>query len=100
MLRLHAESVAELINPAAFALEGAIEKVAGVELQTRLAREHFQHASGGRFGNARNHTKFSQGFVDHPIMIVAVAELELFVWLVDARADGGWFAKIQRRAFH
>ena len=36
--------------------------------------------------------------IEHPIVVVAVALLQLIVVVVDARADGGGLAKIKRRA--
>ena len=40
------------------------------------------------------------GLGEHPVVVVALAELELLVVLVDAGADGGGLAEVKRRAVH
>src|SRR5437667_1943495 len=88
MLRLHAEGVAEIIDSTAFASQCAVEEVARIELQARLRREHFQHAARRWFFHPREQAERAARFVEHPIMIVALAELKLLIRLIDPRSDG------------
>src|SRR5579862_4389426 len=99
MLRFHAKPVAELVNPAALAGEGPIQKVAGVELQARFSGEDFQNTAAGRFSDAGQERQFAEPFVEDPVVIVALPELELFIVLVNAGADGGRLAEVERSAF-
>src|SRR5208283_1868616 len=66
-LRLEAEAVSELIDPSAFASEGAVQKIPRVKLQPRRGRPDFHHAAGGRFGNARGQAELSGRMVEHPV---------------------------------
>src|ERR1019366_7466751 len=95
MLRFHAEAVAELIGPAAFAGELAVEEVAGIELQPRLSGQDLQHATRGRFRHARHEAELPQRLIDDPVVVVTVAELKLLVVLTNARADGRRGAEIK-----
>src|ERR1035437_3567494 len=96
MLRFHTEAVAELIDPATFARELAVEEVAGIKLQTRLGGEDLQHPAGGRLIHAPHEAKLPHRFVDYPVVVVAAAELKLLVVLANARANGGGCAEIKR----
>src|ERR1051326_5440825 len=84
MLWLHAKAVAELINPAVFAFQSPIKKIAGIELQTRFGGEDFEHAPAGWFVDSGHACEFANLFVENPVMIVTFAELQLFVILIDA----------------
>src|SRR5690348_15306255 len=81
MLWLHAESIAELVNPAAFSFQRAIEEVAGIKLQARLAGKNFENPSRGWFVNPSHETDRAGVVVNHPVIIVAARELQLFIIL-------------------
>src|SRR6185295_2305055 len=91
MLRLQAESVALLVHPSRLAGQRAVQKIAGVELDARLGGGHVEHASAGRFLEP---CRVMQGrscgpadrTVQHPVMVVAVAVLQLRMIGCDARA--------------
>ena len=86
MPRLHAETIALLINPAAFARD-AVEMIRRVKLHARFGGEHFHHATAPRLEDARRQRQFAGGFVENVVVIVTGAEFDLFVVGVDARAD-------------
>src|ERR1019366_789156 len=98
MLGFETEGRVLRIDLAALAGEGAVEEIAGVELNARLGGEHFHHAAGGGPFDARRESEARAFAIDHPIVVVAMAELELFVVLVGARADGGGLGEIEGRA--
>src|ERR1700693_4076997 len=100
MLRLQAETVAALVDLAALSLDGPIQKVSSVKLDTGLRGEHLQHAPGGRFLHARCQAEFVSLLVQDPIVIVAVAEFELFIVVANMRADHGRLSKIERSSAH
>src|SRR5262249_37470930 len=99
MLRLHAETVALLINPAALAGEDPLEEIAGIKLHPGSGGKHFEHPAGGWFVTEPSQANLPRRFVEDEIVIVTLAELKLRVGFVDARADGSGFAEIKRRAF-
>src|SRR5438128_801801 len=100
MLRFHAKAAAEFVDPSTLAQDRTVEKVSTVELQSGFCRQNLQHASAVRLEHRGHYTEFARLFVDHPIMVVAIAELQLLVVRVNARTDGGRCTKIERRALY
>ena len=58
VLGFHHKSVAMRIHPAAFARNGAVQKVAGLKLQARFRGANFQHAARRWFGHVRVQKRF------------------------------------------
>src|SRR5262245_2637593 len=98
MLCLEAEAVALVVGLAAFALH-LREKVADVKLHARLGRPDFHHAARRRLGDLRRLTQYSSLAVDDEVMVIAAAELQLLVVLIDARADRRLLREVEGRAF-
>jgi len=89
MLRLHAECAAARVCLAALAVQGAIQEIAGVKLQGRLGGPDLEDAAGLRLVHFRRLGEPGAGLVEHPVVVVALAELDLLVVGFDAGADGG-----------
>src|SRR5262245_62675091 len=83
MLCLQAEAVALVIGLAGFALH-LCKKVADVKLDARLGRPDFQSPACPRVGDLRRLTQYSGLAVDDEVVVVAAAELQLLVVLIDA----------------
>ncbi len=98
MLRFEAQGVVNLSQLAAFTLDRAIEEVACIELNPRLIRVDFQHAPARRFLHPRRHAYLRTRTIQYPVMVVTMAQLQLLVLIVDARAGRGGIAEIERRA--
>src|ERR1700761_7681085 len=96
MLGLKTEAGAEAVNVAAFAVRGSVQKVAGVELDTGLGCLDGQDATAGRFLNARCLMHYAHLSVEDVVVVVALPQAQLFVVILDSRADGRCLAKIQR----
>ena len=77
MLRLETQRRVQVRDLSAFAFDGAIQKIAGVELNSRLVGEDFHHAARGGFLHARGQRQSAADSVQDPVVIVAVAQLEL-----------------------
>src|SRR5579872_7496836 len=84
VLGLHAEGGAERVGDTSFAFHASVEKIAGVELQSRLGGPHFHHAAALRLADFGSLRQRPAGAVQHEIVIVAVAELELLVIVLNA----------------
>src|SRR5205807_9658850 len=101
VLRLRTEPVAMLIGFAAFALEGAVEKVAAVELHSGFGGQYLENPPSFRIiGFGCQHRRTLRRSVQHPVMIVSFAELYLRVFLVDAGANGSSLGEVERRALY
>src|SRR5262245_16862321 len=98
MLCLQAEAVAFVVGLAGFALH-LFEKVADVKLDARLGRPDFQNSAGLRLIYLSRPTQYSGLAVDDEVVVVAAAELQLLVVLIDARADRRGLREVERRAF-
>src|ERR1700733_7091792 len=91
VLRLQTKPGPALVYLAAFALDRAVQGIAGIKLNAWLSRIDFQCASAFRLFYARRQRQPGTAFVQHPVMVVASAEFQLLVILVDARANGRAF---------
>ena len=98
VLRLQAEAVAALVDVAFLSGDGAVEKISRVELDAGLRGRDLQHATARGFVDARGQTEAVAFPVDHKVVIVAVAEDQLLVAVVDARADLRRRGEVERRA--
>src|SRR5271156_6300200 len=97
MLGLERQSVVLGVPPAAFAQARAVEKVAAVELHTRLGRGHLQHPPRVGLIDRSDDRERSRWFVEHPVVVVALAELQLLVGAADPGTDRRRLPKIERR---
>ena len=79
---------------------GAVEEVAGVELDAGLGGVDGEGAAGAGIGD--DDGRFGEGVrsVEDPVVVVAAGELELLVLVVDAGADGGRGAEVEGSAGH
>src|SRR5215467_11749524 len=99
MLGLETEPGAPVIHRAGLA-GNAVEIIAGVQLDRRFRGEYFEHPAAGRLGHPRRAPEPTVRAVDREAVIVAAADAELLVVVVDSRADRGTMPEIERRAVH
>src|SRR3546814_6885725 len=85
---------------AVLADERAVEEVAGIDLHSRLGRQHFEHASARGILEPRGELGFRrQPRVEREIMVVAAPDHDLRVGAVaDAVADDAAVAEIEFRS--
>ena len=101
VLRLEAESRAMLVGHAAFTDPHdfvLFEEVTAVELDAGFGGLHGHDAAGGGFVGFCGEGHFAVGFVEHPIVVVAATETDLFVVGGVAFADGAGRSEVHRRA--
>src|SRR5690348_15466565 len=76
MLGLQAESGATRILHPSLARYGAVQKIAAIELHSRLRGPHFQHAPGTRVIGSGSQHRFAGGSpIQNKIVIVAAPQL-------------------------
>src|ERR1700686_5175753 len=101
MLGLETEREAVPVALAILALHASVQEISRVELQTRLGGRYLQHSPGLRIVSFRRYKQCARRFlVQHPIVIVAFAKLQLRVVLIDPRANGSRMQEIERRVAH
>jgi hypothetical protein len=97
VLGLHAKAVAEIVLFASLAPNGAVEEIAGIELQARFGGEHLQDTAAGGLSHAGQDGEVSDPLVKDPVVIVALSEAELFVVLLNARTNGSGLTEVKGR---
>src|SRR5947207_542645 len=100
MLRLQTEAVALLIDTSLLARDRAVEKVARVELQSRLGGRDVEGATGRGIDHACGVLKAFTGTRQDEVVVVAEAVPELLVLFPDARADCRRLAEVEWRTGH
>src|SRR5215468_4547911 len=109
VLRLQAQSITTPINLPFLARKRPIQEVAGIKLHARLIGQHLKDTSARGIVNFRSRRETFRKIpnrsenvlaVEHPVVIVTVALFYLLVIVVDSRAHGSGFAKIERRSFN
>src|SRR5215469_1475508 len=100
MLWFHRKSATMDIDRSAFADDGAVEEIAGIKLHARRCRPDLKNASALWVSHAGVQGELVHGMIHYEVVIVAAAEFQLLVVIVDARADGGGLAEIKRCSFH
>ena len=100
MLGLETKAVTLLIYLAVYARERAVEKISRVELQAGLGSPHFHHSPGARFVDSGAQTHRSHFSIEHKVVIVTFAELQLLIGFIDARTDLGSLQKVERSFVH
>src|SRR5690348_3289907 len=99
VLRLEAEAETVAVGDAALAVDAAVEEIAAVKLNARLRGQDFQFPSRFFVVNAGGEDEAGLVIaIQDEIVVVALAEFELLVVVIDARADGRGFAKIEGSA--
>ena len=96
MLGLHTQGASPDIG-APDAANGAIQKVARVELEARLVCVNFQHTARSGVFHLGCHGGQVAFAIQHKVMVVAFAELQLLVILFNPLADFHSVAKIKWR---
>src|SRR5205823_10694239 len=100
VLRFHGEAVAVPVDDGVLAPQRAVEKVAGIELQSWLRSGDLHHTPGCRLVHACRERRLAAlaALVQHEVVVVAAPEAELRIVLVDAGADRRRRAEVERRA--
>src|SRR5690349_9658851 len=104
MLGLDREAGAAQVNGALLSRERAVEEVPGVELQPRLRRKDLYHPTTRGLVYSRGErgapSLLGAILVEHKVVIVPTTVAELLVLRVDAGADRGRGAEVERRSRH
>src|ERR1051325_10392626 len=87
VLCFQAKACAESIGFSAFTVNAAVEEIACVKLHARLRRRDFQNTPTLRLGYADYRPERPGISVQHPVMVVTFAALDLLVVRVNALAD-------------
>src|SRR5690606_41549783 len=90
-----AERVALPVGPAARALKGAVEEVAGVELHAGLGGVDGERAAGATLPDLRS--ELEAAAVEHEVVVVSASADELFVSFPDPLADRVRTGEVERR---
>ena len=85
---------------AAFAFSFSVEEIAAIELDTGLVGENFHQPSGGGFVDGGSELHSRSVSAQHPVVVVAIAVVQLQVVVVDALTDSGRLIEIEWRACH
>lgn len=75
VLSLQAQAVSSLVNAALFSGDRAIQKIAGIQLQSRLVSHYAQYPSRCGFIHFRGLGELPGCMIQNKIVIVAVTEL-------------------------
>src|SRR5262245_44042041 len=94
MLGLQTEATMFWIGDAADARVPAVEMIAGIKLHARLRRPHLHYAATLWIERAPGQSQRFATVVDNEIVIVTA---QLWFELLNARPNGRWFGKVQRR---
>ena len=89
-----------LIGYAVFPFRRSVKEVAGVELKPRLIRKNGHHASAAGFIQLGDFAHIAGAAFQDPVVIVALAERQLLIRIVDVRSDRHGGAEIHRRVRH
>src|SRR5579863_2433688 len=100
VLGFKCQGAAMLVRFAALPVKRSIEEIAGVELNGGLGGEDFDDPPRFRIADPCGKFQAAAGAVENPVVIVAAAELDLFVIGGNALADRVGLAKIERRAVY
>src|SRR5215218_10830360 len=101
VLGLQGETVALPVGAAAGPDHGAVEEVARVELDAGLVGEDLQYPPAARVLQPGRQLQPGAAPVEHPVVVVAAADLELLEAVVtDPLTDPGRTGEVHRRAGH
>src|SRR3982750_465004 len=99
MLRLEAKAGALSVDSSTFPDDRPIKKISRVELQPGLGGGDFHGPATGRFDDEGGPFQARTGAIEHPVVVVAGAVLELRVLEPNPITDCLWRSEIERRAF-
>src|SRR5258708_7985965 len=88
------------VNLPTLARNGAVQEISRVKLHAGLVGPDLHDAARSRLINFRRLGQFAPATVEHPVVVVSLALLELVIIVVNARSNGGQLAEIEWRAFH
>src|SRR6266581_1021014 len=96
-LRFQAQRVILAVNAAIFSGHGPVEEIARIELDTGLICQNFEDPARLRIFHAGSETGIAGAAAQAEIVIVALADLNLFKGIAQAHADAMGDAEIERR---
>jgi hypothetical protein len=98
VLRFQAQRVVLAMNAAIFSGHGAVEEIARIKLDSRLIGQKLKDAAGVRIFEAGSRSRFAGSApAQTEIVIIALADPDLFIFVVEAGADAVRGAEIERR---
>src|SRR5580704_7510058 len=100
VLCLQTQGRMQLIGFAAFTFDRSVQEVSTVELDSRLISQNFQQAPARWIIELRGFPQRSTFTIEDPVVVVAMAAMNLFIVGVNPRADSCGLAKIKRSRFH
>src|ERR1700737_2760669 len=98
VLRLQADTGPVLVGGAALAYVCAIEKITAIKLQARFGCQDFHEPSRGWLVERGDQLQVFSLTIEHPVMIVTLSKLQLFVVVLDSSPDRSRFVEIERSA--
>src|SRR6516164_3252549 len=100
MLRLEAQSGPGSVNRAALTLPGLPKEIAAIKLHPGLSRQDLHESAGGRLINRGHEFQVFSLAIEHPVLIVASAKIQLLIVVPDAGSDLHRLLEIERSAGH
>ena len=100
MLRLEAESVSASVPATGLTDNAPVQTVGCVELEARLGRVYIQNPTAGRLFHVRGVHEFCVSQLQHEVVIVAAADPQLRIILIDPRSNGCGLREVEGRACH
>src|SRR5258707_9120502 len=98
VLRLQTKAGPVLVNGATLAFVRPVEKITAIKLQAWLGRQDFHESSRRRLVKRSDQLQVFSLAVEHPVMIVPLSKLQLFVVVLDPSSDRSRFVEIERGA--
>jgi hypothetical protein len=98
VLWLEAEPRSMAVDAAVLPGDGPVEKVARIELQSRLGTLDIERAPGDRFDDAGDERGVRTQATNRPVVVVSLPVRELRVVLVNPFADRVWRREVERRS--
>src|SRR5690242_1711010 len=87
MLHLQGKRGEWSVRMTTFAAGTVMRAASTIELKPRLGREDFEHAPATRFDQSSGKRQFGAAAIEHEVMIVPTADVQLIVVSTDVGAD-------------
>ena len=87
------------VDLTALAVNGPVQKVAGVKLQARLGGEHFHNAARLRISGLGCNCREPR-MIQYKVLVIALGEDKLLVVGIDSLADHVRLREVERRSFN
>src|SRR5215470_4290983 len=100
VLRLKAQSITTAVSLPFLACNRSIQKVAGIELHAWFVGQHLKNAATRWIVNFSSFSELFASAVEHPVVIVAVALLDLIVVSVNSGTHSARLAEVKRGPFN